>query len=206
MTRIEQTTRGSWCARAWAIAASSLIFATPLVASADDPAEPPSPTAETPGAAPTFTSRPGGARMGTERRVPYRDGMPVPEGYHLEDSPRYGLVAGGVSVASTLWVVSMISAVALDKEDSVEGDPNFDDMYWPMFIPVVGPFATIGTADSSGTGAAILGLNGALQAAGVAMAIAGFAAPSVEVVEDYDLTLAPVAGDGIGGVSISGSF
>lgn len=139
-------------------------------------------------------------------RHPYHEGMRIPEGYHLEETPRYGLIATGVSITATLWLVSTISAISLDREASQDGDPNFDDMYWPMFIPVAGPFATIGTADSSGTGAAILALDGTIQAVGLAMAIAGFAAPTVEVVEDYEITVAPAASAKEGGISLSGSF
>jgi hypothetical protein len=153
---------------------------------------------------PVFTYGP--VREKPSRRFEYHEGMDVPEGYHLEETPRWGLVAGGTSVLATFWAVSAISAVMLDREAADEGDPNFDDMYWPMFIPVAGPFVTIGTADSSGTGAAILALDGVVQAAGLGMFIAGFAAPKVEIVEDYHLTVAPSAPGSQGGMSISGSF
>lgn len=152
---------------------------------------------------PTFDAAPS---PDAQQRIPYHESMTVPEGYHLEETPRYGLIATGVSITSTLWLVSTISAIALDREASQNGDPNFDDMYWPMFIPVAGPFVAIGTADSSGTGAAILALDGTIQAVGLALTIAGFAAPTVEIVEDYEITITPTASSENGGMAISGSF
>ncbi len=138
--------------------------------------------------------------------IPYREGLPIPEGYHVEQSPRYALVASGAALTSSLWAISTVTAIVLDKEKAQDGDPNFDDMYWPMFIPVAGPFAAIATADSSGTGAAILALDGAIQAAGLAMFIAGYAAPKKELMPDYELKIVPMASPETGGVSLSGSF
>jgi hypothetical protein len=139
-------------------------------------------------------------------RVPYREGQPVPEGYHLEESPRWDLVAGGTTVLATLWSISSVSAVVLDREDTDDGDPNFDDMYWPMFIPVAGPFATIKTSDASGTGAAILALDGAVQTLGLGLLIAGFAAPKTELVSDDEWTIAPSLSRDGGGLELGGTF
>jgi hypothetical protein len=188
MTRIHHHA----CARrARAVLAASAVLLTSSSAFAED--------------MPPYVSPPT-LRHDARPRLPYREGMPVPEGYHLEETPRYGLIAAGASMTATLWIVSTISAIALDRQASINGDPNFDDRYWPMFIPVAGPFATIATADSSGTGAAILALDGTIQAVGLAMAIAGFAAPTVEIVPDYQLTVTPLASGETGGLAISGSF
>jgi len=108
--------------------------------------------------------------------IPYRDGEAVPDGYQLRSEPRYGLVAVGATVLGSLWLASTVTAIVLDSQPDGSGDPNFDDNYSTMFIPVAGPFVTIATADSSGTGTAILALDGALQLGGAAMLIAGFVA------------------------------
>lgn len=138
--------------------------------------------------------------------LPFREGTQVPKGFRLDTSPRAGLIVAGASTSGALWVVSLISAIALDKQPAVEGDPNFDDMYWPMFIPVVGPFISIGTADASGTGAGILALDGAFQAGGLALMIAGFAAPKVELVPQKGVYLSAEAAPGAPGLSVGGSF
>lgn len=196
MTSIDTDAHGRR-ARIWGLAMITSLVANTAWAQTDPEWTPDPPSAERP------VLR---LRKDTAPRIPYHESMPVPEGYHLESTPRYGLVAAGVSMTATLWVVSTITAITLDREKSDDGDPNFDDMYWPMFIPVAGPFATIATADSSGTGAAILALDGAIQTLGLALAIAGFAAPTIELVPDYVLTVAPTASGDTGGLCVSGSF
>ncbi|HZO12461.1 MAG TPA: hypothetical protein VFB62_04360, partial [Polyangiaceae bacterium] len=128
------------------------------------------------------------------------------DGYRLQESPRIGLVVSGAVLLSALWITSASAAVALDRQDDGTGDPNFDDKYWPMFIPVVGPFVTIKTADSSGTGAAILGLDGAAQAVGLGMFIAGFAAPKRELVPKRTVRVTPTVSPKLAGLSASGTF
>jgi hypothetical protein len=138
--------------------------------------------------------------------LPFREGTTVPPGYRLDSSPRVALVATGASVSGVLWLISTITAIGLDKRTPVAGDPNFDDMYWPMFIPVIGPFIAIGTAESSGTGAGILALDGALQAGGLAMMIAGFVAPKLELVPQKGIYLNAQAAPGLPGLSVGGAF
>jgi hypothetical protein len=101
-------------------------------------------------------------------QLPYEDGDPVPPGYVVETSVKRGLVIAGSVTLGSLWVLSIISgAIIVDFGDSDEG--------WPLFIPVVGPFIAIGTTHSSNsaTSSVLLGINGAGQAAGLAMLIAG---------------------------------
>ncbi|MBW2528144.1 MAG: hypothetical protein JRI23_28450 [Deltaproteobacteria bacterium] len=139
--------------------------------------------------------------------IPYREGDAVPDGYRLESTPRYGLVAAGATVLGATWLISAITAISLDNEGSVDDDPNFDDMYTPMLVPVVGPFITIGTADASGTGAGILALDGVVQCAGLAMFIAGFAAPKVELVPGGPaVKVTPMASTKMTGISLSGNL
>jgi hypothetical protein len=138
--------------------------------------------------------------------LPYRDGVHVPRGFRLDASPRYALVVAGASTSGALWVISTIAAIGLDKKKAVDGDPNFDDMYWPMFIPVVGPFISIGTANASGTGAGILALDGAFQAGGLALMISGLAAPKVELIPQKSLYLTAEGAPGVPGLGLGGSF
>lgn len=163
---------------------------------------PPAPRTTAPAADPdTYTlDDPSGAVL------PYQEGSAIPNGYRLRGSPRYGLVGGGIALTSALWTISTAAAIVLDEEDSPDGDPNFDDMYWPMFIPVVGPFIAIKTADASGTGAAILALDGVVQTAGLAMLIAGLAAPKLELVPQQKIHIAPRVSAGSLSLELGGTF
>jgi hypothetical protein len=157
----------------------------------------------------------GPARPDGPARAPYVDGEPVPEGYHVESSPRWGLAGTGIALGAALWAASLIAAIKLDAEASktvvdeqggVREDPEYSAHYTPMFVPVVGPFITIGTADAKGTGAAILALDGVLQAGFLSMAIAGFASPKLELVKNRDLKFGASASPDGGGLVLSGSM
>lgn len=150
-------------------------------------------------------------------RMEYIEGEPLPEGYRLEATPRYGLIVGGSVVTGVAWIGSLVTAIALDREkdkttvDSQGGrhtDPEFGDNYWPMFIPVIGPALAIPTSHAKGTGAAILALDSVVQGAGLAMFIAGLAWPHYEVVKKptYQLGVAPMAEGDARGVSLSATF
>jgi hypothetical protein len=137
-------------------------------------------------------------------RIPFEEGDTVPDGYRLSSEPRYGLVAAGAATTGSLWLISTITAIVLDNNPDGTDDPNFDGNYAPMFIPVAGPFAAIATADSSGTGAAILALNGTLQAAGLAMFLGGFLAPKKYLAPKIgQLQVKPLVSGKMQGVSLS---
>ncbi len=154
----------------------------------------------------------------TAARLPYRDGKPVPPGYSVDVVPRRGMIAGGAALAGGLHMVSMIAAIALDAEadeliaDEQGGtrtDPEFSNRYTPLFIPLVGPFITVKTADANGTGSAILIMNGVAQVTGAALVISGLVATKKELVRDdapISFTVAPMVADGGGGISLEGRF
>ena len=57
------------------------------------------------------------------------------------------------------------------------------------------------------TGAAILALDGVIQTAGLAMIIAGYAAPKLELVPSgAKVTLSPVVSSGFAGLTLSGNL
>ena len=56
-------------------------------------------------------------------------------------------------------------AIAVDNDAGSE--------FWPMFVPVVGPFLTIATHDRNATSSVLLAIDGLGQSAGLAMLIAG---------------------------------
>ena len=148
--------------------------------------------------------------------MPYQGPDAVPSGYHVESQPRWGLVAPGIALGSVLWVTSIVAAIRLDTEKNqtivdqqggVREDPAYSARYTPMFIPIVGPFLAIPTSNASGTGAAILALDGALQVGSLAMAVAGFVAPKKELVKDRaapKVTVTPFASGSMAGFGLAG--
>lgn len=148
--------------------------------------------------------------------LPYRAGRKVPAGYEVASVPRTGMVVGGAVIAGGLHLVSMIAAVALDAEaeetlrDQQGGsrtDPEFDNRYTPLFIPVVGPFVAVKTSEASGTGMAILVMNGVAQVTGCALVIAGLAAPKqVLVKQDMPVAVVPFFDPTGGGLAIRGEL
>ncbi len=144
---------------------------------------------------------------GLPSTLTYYADQPTPDGYYLTSRPRYGLIGAGAGILGGTWLVSMGTAIYLDSEPDGSNDPNFDDNYWPLFIPVAGPFVAIGTADSSGTGAAILALDGVVQMGSLAMIIAGFVSPKTELVrKEWHFEVTPVMSDSFAGVGVSGSM
>lgn len=100
------------------------------------------------------------------KRMAFEEGQPVPPGYRVETRARRGLIVGGAVTFGVLYLLSAFTAsVAVDAGDS--------DDFGPLFIPVAGPFVTIGTAEAEGVGTFALVLDGVGQAGGVAMFIAG---------------------------------
>jgi hypothetical protein len=97
--------------------------------------------------------------------MPFEEGQPIPPGYRVETRARRGLIVGGAVTFGVLYLLSAFTAsIAVDGGDSDFGS---------LFIPVAGPFVTIGTADAEGAGTFALVLDGVGQAGGVAMFIAG---------------------------------
>jgi len=132
------------------------------------------------------------------RSLPYNEGDPIPPGYEITTRPRRGLIIGGAVTFGTTWLLSVLVASAADSLDGTNS-------LWPLYIPVVGPFVTIGTTDSEGPATLFLVLDGVAQAGGLAMFIAGFAAPETRLErkkEDFSINVTPmplgIQGSGLG--------
>ena len=126
------------------------------------PAPPPPP----PSAEPEFDSRPTrrrGVRDPRPRKLEWRPGEVIPPGYESEEGPSKRFLVGGIITLGTLYLGSSVAAYV-----AVFGG---DTELAPMFIPVAGPFISIGTAETDGTASYLLVLNGLGQAAGLAMAL-----------------------------------
>lgn len=148
----------------------------------------------------------------------WEPGDPIPEGYRQDTQSRGGLVKGG---AATLFSVYGLTAVVgsflvlaedIDTEDGVDDNGVDPEDYYPLFIPVAGPFVTIATADTGRAASAVLVVDGVAQVAGFAMFIAGFAAQKDVLVRiptyagGPTLELTPLVGKEVQGVGLHGSF
>lgn len=99
---------------------------------------------------------------------PYEEGRPIPEGYTLKERARRGPIVAGATTLGTLYMLSALAG-------SVAQDTGDGDEFAPLFIPVAGPFITIGTAKSENGGTFILMMDGIGQTAGAILLIYGLA-------------------------------
>lgn len=156
-----------------------------------------------PGAYPALPGAPPKTYRDMPAELPYEEGDPIPYGYRPETRIRKGLVIGGAVTLGSLYLISAsIGSLAKDIDSS-------SDAFTPLFFPVVGPFVTIQTADSQGSGTFFLLIDGVGQTAGLAMLIAGIASPrSVLLRNDLaEVRVAPVVvGDGQLGVGLVGTM
>jgi len=141
---------------------------------------------------------------------PWRAGDPVPPGFHTEGRPVRGLLIGG---GVTLGVGYLLGVVV--------GSFEFSNGGAATLIPVLGPFVA-GSAfkvSCSGFGCLGAGLSeavykvplyfaGGVQVVGAALLIVGASVRRPILVRDGALTIRPVplAGKGIGGLGLEGTF
>lgn len=136
------------------------------------------------------------------RFLDYDEGQEIPQGYHLRTSVRKGLIGGGAGMVGGMWLISVFVGVFGNAGNSLAGS---EEKWTPMYVPVLGPFITMGTASSdlSAGGSALLAFDGVVQVGGAAMIILGIALPKKTLVRDEagmpTLTLKPyIAGNGAG--------
>lgn len=102
------------------------------------------------------------ARAPRPRKLVWKPGEAIPFGYEEREGPSLRLLIGGLASAGALYVGSTISAYIL----TFGGQPQLA----PLFVPGIGPFITIGTADAEDTGAFLLAVNGLGQLTGITLA------------------------------------
>jgi len=160
----------------------------------------------------------GGVPMGP-KTMAYEDGDPVPPGYHVDTRARKGLVIAGACTFGVFYLTSVLTgalaqAIAKTNDDiscigtNCPSTHDSHDEFTPMYIPVAGPFITMGTAHAQGAGIFGLAVLGVLQAGGVAMFVAGFAAPKTELVRNDigKIHVLPAVGKDSVGLSLVGSM
>ena len=100
-------------------------------------------------------------------RLPYNENDPVPPGYEIQTRTRMGMAKAGIAIFAPSYALSaLFGATYLGNESGQARE------YVPMLIPVIGPFVTMGTSDSSG-GNLFLLLDGVGQLTGAALFLAG---------------------------------
>jgi hypothetical protein len=147
-----------------------LLAAILLAASPPFAQEKPLPAALTPAPWPRFVPpapEPYPTGLGP-RVMPWTESDPIPPGYHEGRRIRLGLLIAGVSVLGSFWLPTcVIGSFSDDAVTTIEG-----------CTPVVGPFALIGQAGStgaSGAGGEVAALiaDGVIQLGGLGMMVAG---------------------------------
>lgn len=165
---------------------AAVVLAAPLAAHAEEYATPFAPQAgrqtyvATRGFVPAFVAY-------TE----YRDGDPIPAGYHKETRMNGGLVAGGLGLFLGAWGMSAIVGSL--------GAPA-------LAVPLVGP---IFAAAQPGSGALVVAgaVDAVAQVAGLSMFLGGLASPRTILVPDvgFALRVTPIVGPS-NGAMVTGTF
>lgn len=129
--------------------------------------------------------------------VAYEGGR-VPKDAKLEERPRTGLIATGISLTASAYAASLTYAIATcgAQMECRNGSA------W-LYAPIIGPFVAATRAPTSG-GMALAAFDGAVQSIGVALFAAGFLAPKTMVVtyRDTAIRVAPVSVGSAMGVGV----
>lgn len=195
-----------------ATAAPPAVTPAPPPATADAPIPNPEPTSDDQALARSSNSDPAAAaalaRLVHNSRpaeLPYEDGEPVPDGYHLDSRMRRGLIIGGSVVLGVFYLPFALGSalgVDLDREDALD--------YVGGFVPVAGPFILMATNDTGS--ARVLFLAGGLaQAGGAAMLLAGIFAKQPYLRRNLDpgpvsLSVIPSLSPQHTGLTLHGAF
>lgn len=101
-------------------------------------------------------------------RLPYVEGDVIPRGYAVATRPKQKMITAGIATFAPLYGLSLLFAGSMAGAEGPEAS-----QHTPLFIPVIGPFITIGTSGASDIGLLTLLMDGAGQATGVALFLAG---------------------------------
>lgn len=134
------------------------------------------------------------------KEMSYTEGRPIPPGYRLEERMRRGLAIAGIATLGGAYLISLGSVAVVDDEGSTV-----------LLIPVAGPFLALETTETTNdeTAKAILLFDGAAQAIGTIMMIAGFVTSSTVLVRNDQAlrwTVFPAAGKGWAGLGLAGTM
>jgi hypothetical protein len=149
------------------------------------------------------------AMSGPKQITDWKEGEPVPDGYHPVEKTRTGLIVGGSVLFGTMYFFSVL--VAAGGADANRGGTNPEAAMW---APAIGPFIQMAQPDSSATANVLLAVDGLAQSAGLIMLIAGLTSPKTVLMrndlakEDTKpmLKATPIVGRGMTGVGVVGTF
>lgn len=108
----------------------------------------------------------------------WNEGDPIPPGYRPVERTRKGLIIGGAITFGALWMISAMVAAANGDANKGRENPAA-----ALYVPAVGPFIQMGSADTS-SARLFLGIDGVAQCAGLAMFIVGLASPRTVLVRN----------------------
>jgi hypothetical protein len=125
--------------------------------------------------------------------LPYRDGFPIPPGYHIEKRAASGLIITGALTLGAGYVIGL--GIGLDK--------GFDGSLGWLLVPVVGAWpavagrkiqclattvdeakACLDSASKEATTVALVAVDGMIQSTGFLLFLAGLASGHPELVRD----------------------
>ncbi|WP_437661933.1 hypothetical protein [Sorangium sp. So ce1182] len=172
--------RGSWRRGSLAGAIAILVSVSSSGQARADDASPPAapPMQEQVLPPPQAAPPPGypGAPAAGPKVLPWREGQPVPPGYHPETRVRKGLVISGAIVFGTVYLFT-----ALGGADAVYRGSSG---YAPLFVPCAGPFLTLATTRQDSLETMGLVLDGLVQITGAALLLPGLLVPRTVLVRD----------------------
>ena len=138
----------------------------------------------------------------------YEEGQPIPPGYRVESRMRKGMVIGGISAFGGFYLLSIVTGVLGNATQAAFGSDK--EQFAPLYIPLAGPWITIGTTHANATGTFALAVLGAGQAVGAAFFIAGLASPVDKLVRNdvskRKVQVLPLIANGSYGVGAIGRF
>ena len=148
-------------------------------------------------------------------RYPYKEGTPIPLGYHLEDRPLRGFVIAGYLVTGIPYAIGLMAAAAAD----------FANASGWLLVPFAGPWLAIGQRDYECMGRDLpeeeeddarclkdlvivpLILDGSIQAIGGTFLVLGYALTKEYVVrDDIGAVILPSAVGSGYGVTVLGTM
>jgi hypothetical protein len=147
----------------------------------------------------------------------WHEGDPIPPGYHPATRARTALIGGGVAMFGSSYLISvLVAAVGEDNKGCSQWDSTYttcvrqgSNAAAPLFIPVVGPFITMGNTDSA-TADVFLVVDGLLQAVGLGMFIYGVSVPKVVLVRNdlgkVEFHPTPIVSKDMAGLGVVGTF
>lgn len=125
----------------------------------------------------------------------YTHGERIPPGYHLEQHGKKKLIVAGVAIFGGCYLASALAAGHTLSERYSDESTALS----ALFIPVAGPFVTIGTtgldfsSEDDRVPILFLMIDGLAQTAGVVLAIAGLSASETAVLVRNDQEGASIA-------------